>query len=83
METSNAHIAEVLNDLVAVNNDRIKGYEEALKHLKDADADLKPLFLRMIDESRQIKMTLGSEVENLKKTLKPALPLGAKFILGG
>ncbi len=66
METSNAKIVETLNDLVAINNDRIIGYEKAMKELSDEDADLKPLFLAMIDESREIKIDLGREVEVYK-----------------
>ena len=54
---------EILNDLVAINNDRIEGYERAIKELADEDADLKQLFLSMIDESRQLKMELGNEVQ--------------------
>ncbi len=54
---------EILNDLVAINNDRIVGYERALKELDGSNADLKQLFLSMIDESRHIKMDLGSEVQ--------------------
>ena|ERR1700744_5119504 len=56
---------DILNDLVKINNDRIEGYEKALKDLKAEDADLKPLFLSFIDQSRQIKMTLGTELEVL------------------
>lgn len=56
---------DILNDLVKINNDRIEGYEKALKDLKDEDADLKPLFLSFIDQSRKIKMTLGTELEVL------------------
>jgi uncharacterized protein (TIGR02284 family) len=70
METSNEKVAGVLNDLVAINNDRIEGYERALKELKDEDEDLRPLFLSMIDESRQAKMELGSEIENLKSDIE-------------
>lgn len=66
METSNANIVEILNDLVAINNDRIVGYERALKELKDEDSDLRPLFLSMIDESNEVKNELGREVEVYK-----------------
>ncbi len=54
--------AEVLNDLVQINNDRIEGYEKARKELKDGDADLKSLFLSMIEESQKYKLALAQEV---------------------
>lgn len=57
-----AAIAEVLNDLVQINNDRIEGYEKARQELKDTDADLKSLFLNMIEESQKYKMALATEV---------------------
>ncbi|MCX2582352.1 ferritin-like domain-containing protein [Pedobacter sp. MR22-3] len=56
---------EVLNDLVQINNDRIAGYEKARTELKDADADLKSLFLDMISESQKYKMALGTEIAAL------------------
>ena len=40
MENTKAAV-EVLNDLIQINNDRIAGYERALKELKDGDEDLK------------------------------------------
>ena len=59
METINATATtEVLNDLIMINNDRITGYERAIKELEGKDNDLKMLFLSMIDESRQLIMTL-------------------------
>ena len=58
-------VIEILNDLVQINNDRIIGYEHAIKELKDEDADLKTLFTGMIDESRQARMALGKEVQAL------------------
>jgi len=64
MKTSREFI-EVINDLIQINNDRIKGYERAIKELKDEDDDLKTLFQVFIDQSRQNKMTLGKEVQAL------------------
>lgn len=56
---------EILNDLVEINNDRIIGYERAIKELKDGDDDLKILFEGMIDESRTTRNALGKEVQVL------------------
>jgi uncharacterized protein (TIGR02284 family) len=58
-------IIEVLNDLVMINNDRIRGYEEAVKELKDDDQDLKSLFDHLIVESQQIKSDLIQEIQVL------------------
>ncbi len=55
----------IINDLIEINNDRIKGYEKAIEELKDGDQDLKTLFAGMIDESRQARMVLGKEVQAL------------------
>ena len=54
---------ETLNDLVAIQNDRIEGYERALKELDENSTDLKQLFFSMIDESRRMKMDLGNEIQ--------------------
>jgi uncharacterized protein (TIGR02284 family) len=64
MKTTTA-TAEILNDLVLINNDRIEGYEKARKELTEEDADLKSLFLSMIDESHKHKMALAQEIEVL------------------
>ncbi len=58
-------VVEVLNDLVMINNDRITGYQRAIKELKDEDGDLKSLFDQMIIESQQIKSDLVHEVQVL------------------
>jgi uncharacterized protein (TIGR02284 family) len=58
-------VVEVLNDLVMINNDRITGYERAIKELKDEDADLKSLFDQMIIESQNIKSDLAHEIQVL------------------
>ena len=54
---------EILNDLVQINNDRINGYENALKELHNDNNDLRAVFLAMIDESRKCKLELATEVE--------------------
>lgn len=65
--------ASVLEDLIRINNDRIEGYEKALKDLKPEDSDLGILFLKAIDQSRAIRMRLGRELE----TLKADVPTGS------
>ena len=62
---NNQNAIEVLNDLIQINNDRITGYERAIKELKGGDEDLKTLFLSFIDQSRNIKIALGTEVQVL------------------
>ena len=62
----NKKVVEVLNDLIQINNDRITGYERALKELKDESADIKTLFEGYIDQSRNIRNELGTEVQTLK-----------------
>ena len=61
METTDT-TAEILNDLIEINNDRIIGYEKATNELEDKDADLKSLFTDMIAESHRCKMELATEV---------------------
>ena len=62
---NNQNVAEVLNDLIQINNDRIDGYERAIKELKDNDSDLKALFVGYIDQSRNLRNALGTEVQGL------------------
>jgi len=63
--TNNEKVAENLNDLIQINNDRIEGYERASKETKDVDADLRALFSRMGDESRQYVSELTAAVSRL------------------
>ena len=62
---TNQKSAEILNDLVRINNDRIVGYEKAIEELKDEDGDLKTIFLDMIAKSRSYKMALATELSVL------------------
>ncbi|HVU54758.1 MAG TPA: PA2169 family four-helix-bundle protein [Puia sp.] len=56
---------EVLNDLIQINNDRIVGYEKAIKETKSEDEDLKVLYASMIAESHRNKIALATEVQAL------------------
>ncbi len=64
MENKNQTI-EILNDLIRINNDRIVGYERAIRETKEKDDDLKILYASMIAESHKIKITLAMEVQVL------------------
>lgn len=75
-------IAEVLNDLVQINNDRIEGYEKARKELKDGDADLKSLFLNMIEESQKYKMALATEVAASGEDIETGTTTSGKIYRG-
>ena len=48
----NEKTAEVLNDLIRINNDRIKGYGKAADETKTKDTDLQAIFSQMAAESR-------------------------------
>jgi uncharacterized protein (TIGR02284 family) len=73
METlTSKDTASVVDDLIKINNDRIEGYEKALKDIKPEDTDLRMIFLKAIDQSRSIRMTLGHELQ----TLGEKIPLG-------
>ena len=62
METNEKDI-EVLNDLVEINNDRVKGYEKAVAETAEEDADLRDLFIDMANESKGYLAELKSQVE--------------------
>ena len=66
MEKTKATI-ETLNDLVQINNDRIRGFERALKNLTDDDAGIRYFCINCIAESHRFKMELGTEIEALSK----------------
>lgn len=62
MET-NKQTEEILQDLIRINNDRVAGYERAIKELESGDDDLKILFAAMIAESHHAKLALAEEVQ--------------------
>jgi uncharacterized protein (TIGR02284 family) len=64
METIEKSV-EVLNDLIEINNDRIAGFSHAEKDLKANDGDLKAIFERLADESRDNVHELSRAVDEL------------------
>ncbi|MET4081002.1 uncharacterized protein (TIGR02284 family) [Pedobacter sp. UYP30] len=74
--------AEVLNDLIKINNDRIKGYETGRQELKEGDEDLKALFLTMISESQKYRMALATEVGSLGVDIETGTTASGKIYRG-
>lgn len=66
MASGNEELANVLNDLIEINNDRVEGYEKAIKETDDPD--LKALFIDMASPSHQFKNDLSSELRRLGDT---------------
>lgn len=62
---TNDNVIEVLNDLIRINNDRIAGYHKAADEVRDIDVDLRAIFNRMSEESRQYAAELTQEVVKL------------------
>lgn len=54
---------ETLNDLILVNNDRVKGYERAIKDIREKDADLRDIFRQMVAQSRKFNEALIALVQ--------------------
>lgn len=71
--------AEVLNDLIQINNDRITAYERALKDLKHDETSLRTLFLTLIKDSQRYKMELGTEIEVLGKDMETGTTTSGKI----
>lgn len=62
MKTLTENTAEVLNDLIQINNDRIEGYERAAREVKEKDIDLRAIFNSMAEESRKYVSELSTYV---------------------
>jgi uncharacterized protein (TIGR02284 family) len=57
--------AEIVNDLVKINNDRIEGYDRAIQEAKTEDSDLKSTFEGMKRESEEFKQELSGLAREL------------------
>lgn len=62
---NNRETIEVLNDLIQIINDRIVGYEMAIRQTSMEDTDLKILYASMIAEGHRMKIALATEVQSL------------------
>jgi uncharacterized protein (TIGR02284 family) len=57
--------AEILNDLIKINNDRMAGYEKFAHEAKDLEPDIKNIFLHMASESKNYNTELQTVVMKL------------------
>jgi uncharacterized protein (TIGR02284 family) len=58
----NEKVAEILNDLIQINNDRVDGYEKAVKETDTKDSDLRSLFTDLANDSRNYAAELRKHV---------------------
>jgi uncharacterized protein (TIGR02284 family) len=56
---------EVMNDLIKVNNDRLKGYEKAAVETDNKDVDIRILFNDMAAESRNYAAQLEKHLVSI------------------
>ena len=61
----NEKAAEIINDLIKINNDRIEGYQRAILDSKDEDSDLIATFESMRRESETLKQELSGIARQL------------------
>src|SRR5690606_24463615 len=73
----NDNTIEVLNTLIIINNDRIEGYETAIKETNDID--LKTLFAQFISISQKCKNELTKEVNILGGNVAHGTTTSGKF----
>ena len=63
METIEKSV-EVLNDLIEINNDRVAGFEKAIKDLDEGNSDLKAVFEKFAEDSRNNSRELTNVVNS-------------------
>jgi uncharacterized protein (TIGR02284 family) len=61
----NENLIEVLNDLIRINHDRTEGYAKAADNARDIYVDLRAIFNRLGNESREYASQLADEVLHL------------------
>jgi len=81
MENS-AKKAEVLNHLIEINNDRIKGYETAIEDLGGKDTALAGVFNDMIQESRRYRAELTNAMGQTETVVDESTTPGGETYRG-
>jgi len=76
MENNNQKTIDVLNGLIEINNDRLEGYERATKEA--TESDLKDLFSKLSETSRNAKKELSAEVIKMGGTPKEGTSTSGK-----
>jgi uncharacterized protein (TIGR02284 family) len=76
---TNEKTAEVLNDLIRINNDRIAGYEKAVKETETKDVDLQAVFRQMGAESRSYVNDLSKHVATSGKKVETDTTVAGKI----
>ncbi|MEP7376322.1 MAG: PA2169 family four-helix-bundle protein [Chitinophagaceae bacterium] len=76
---TNEKTAEVLNDLVRINNDRIAGYDRAAKETDANDVDLQAIFRQMSAESRSYVNDLSKYVATSGKKVETDTTVAGKI----
>lgn len=54
--------AQLLNDLILINNDRVEGYQKAMEQLKEEHAVLKEMIQNRVNQSKRLKSELKEKV---------------------
>jgi uncharacterized protein (TIGR02284 family) len=76
------NVADILNDLIKINNDRVEGYEKAIDELEGSDSDLRALYNKYATQSNQYVTELTSEVTKLGEEVSTDTTISGKIYRG-
>lgn len=79
MEKLTKEQADILNDLIRINNDRMAGYERAMNYLNDGNDRLKALLSDFIDQSLEFKMQLRELLHDSDEKVEDGTTLAGKI----
>jgi uncharacterized protein (TIGR02284 family) len=76
---ANTQLIEELNDLVQIQNDRVSGYENALKDVSQKNTDLQKVFRQMIDTSIKHRNELSQNIISLGGAVTEGTTISGKL----